>query len=61
MAPPSMLLADIDADGNDSRYSYDSAGNLISITDARKTRSLPRSSLILSMHTKGSDFLPILG
>lgn len=31
-----MLLADIDADGNDSRYSYDSAGNLISITDAQQ-------------------------
>ncbi|SFG42779.1 RHS repeat-associated core domain-containing protein [Duganella sp. CF458] len=31
-----MLLADIDADGNDNRYNYDSTGNLISLTDAQQ-------------------------
>ncbi|MDQ1829738.1 RHS repeat-associated core domain-containing protein [Massilia scottii] len=31
-----MLLADIDGEGNDARYTYDAAGNLTSITDPRR-------------------------
>ncbi|HEY0585751.1 MAG TPA: RHS repeat-associated core domain-containing protein [Pseudoduganella sp.] len=31
-----MLLADIDADGAESRYGYDNAGNLVSLTDAQQ-------------------------
>lgn len=30
-----MLLADVDADGADTRYSYDAAGNLTTVTDAQ--------------------------
>ncbi|WP_338767691.1 PAAR-like domain-containing protein [Massilia sp. METH4] len=30
-----MLLADIDADGAETRYAYDAAGNLVTVTDAQ--------------------------
>jgi RHS repeat-associated protein len=34
-SPQGHLLADIDAQGNATRYSYDTAGNLCSVTDAK--------------------------